>query len=129
MTATGNVPERLRYFRRRPYEYTLLAAHLVDGESGAALYRQTKTGLPTPQFFEVVKLRWRKPSTKVIDGKEVEFAGGFRLPTSEEWGTYGWTFRTYAQANARYKALCDDIDASRNDSGTSEMPPAAEGVN
>lgn len=119
MATHGKVPAALREFTRRPYHYSLMDAHLIEGVEGVAMYRQTKDGLPTPQFFEVMRLRWR--NAHVVGDSEV--AAGFRKPSSEDWGKYGWTFRTYSQAREKYEALCAELDQRVADA---EASPDAE---
>jgi hypothetical protein len=52
--------------------------------------------------FEVVVLQWSKgrtwPSGRISPD-------GWHYPSSEQWGTYGWTYRDLVEARPKYHSL------------------------
>ena len=71
-----------------------------------AIYRQTK-GKQTPAF-EVVIIRTREAS--VAFGKE--FPATEYYPRNEEWGTYGFTYRTLEEAGRKLMQLTREAKAT-----------------
>lgn len=75
---------------------------MVKRSEVAALYTQSwQRDLKNPTdatAFEVVLLRIDKPT---INGA-IKYAGGERLPTDQDWGTYGWTLPSLARALEKF---------------------------
>jgi len=71
----------------------------VKRSGDIAIYRQTKAGLPPA--FEVVTIRRREAS--VAFGKE--FPAAEYYPRNEDWGNYGFSYRTLEEAERKFKQL------------------------
>jgi hypothetical protein len=82
-------------FRRDGFLHELIA----KGGS-VCLVRRSKRNRQI--HFEVAVLQWRKgrswPSGRIS-------TAGWHYPSSEKWGTYGWTYRHLAEARAKYHSL------------------------
>ena len=59
--------------------------------------------------YEVIIIRRQKAHTH----NEIEYPEREVYPTSEHWGTYGWTYRDEAQARAKFEALVRTLDSMR----------------
>lgn len=64
-----------------------------------AIYEQTKKG--QSPAYEVVILRMRE--ARIAFGMELPECEHY--PSSEEWGTYGWTYRSLSEAERKFKEL------------------------
>lgn len=69
---------------------------LVERRGVIAVVRRSKGTLPA--HFEVVRLRVMKPTRFIADPYE-------KYPSSEDWGTYGFTYRTIEEARERVGKL------------------------
>lgn len=81
-TATKLKPVPVNY---KQTGYTLTP---VEETANFAIYHQTG------ETHEVIRKRWRPLSDKFNPG-------GFRRPSSEEWGAYGWTCHGIERARKR----------------------------
>jgi hypothetical protein len=82
-------------FRSGSFDFKLLVR---DGH--IALLRKTKPGLAF-ETFEVVVVQHHKE--RIIAGKSIE--GGEAMPSSEQWGSKGWTFSDKTSAERKAKLL------------------------
>ena len=89
-------PELTFPFRRDGFLHELLEQ---DGPS--CLVRRSKGGRQI--HFEVVLLQWRTARTWPNGDFTPE---GWHYPSSERWGTYGWTYTELAKARQKYDELC-----------------------
>lgn len=80
----------------RKYGYTF---DLVERTPFAAIYSQSRNGKTFA--FEVVRVRSRGESVRVLGGVEVKSEAGEYLPTEKEWGTHAKTVPDLATAKAR----------------------------
>lgn len=71
----------------------------VERIGNVAIYRRWKTG--QSPHYEVVRIRSRE--AREVFGKE--FEAGEYYPSSEEWGTYGWTYPCLDDARRRVGVL------------------------
>ncbi len=82
---------------------------LRDRKANFALYSQhLKPNMPdsgNAAAYEVVVVRVRKAATVTREGKTFECQEGEFLPSNEDFGTYGWTFHTRAEADKRLRDL------------------------
>ena len=81
-------------FRLLGFEYTQLK-RLGD----VAIYRQSKKGLP--DGYEVVRIL--KHEAFSAFGKD--FPAGESYPSSQQWGSDGWTYRTLEDAEQKFQEL------------------------
>ncbi len=83
---------------------------LIERGPKAALYRQIhKTGVPVA--FEVVKVRTRGESTFERAGLKTVVEAGEYLPSTEEWGRFGWTY-SGSGAESRARESLDALNGS-----------------
>ena len=82
-------------FRSGGFEHTL-----ERREGDVAVYRRQRIGLEDVHY-EVVRIKSHNGFT--IAGKT--FPPAETYPTSEEWGTRGWTFNDEAKAKAKFSLL------------------------
>lgn len=79
--------------------------HTLHSKCGkVAIYEQRKTfNDSTPDFvrYEVVILRQYTRDIELSNTK----AGDWYLPTTNEWGRYGWTYVTLEQAQEKAKEM------------------------
>lgn len=80
-----------------------------------ALLRKTISSIPNFVNWEVVVIRVNPvhpmDTASILDGwTHVE-----SLPSSESWGTYGWTFTDLNTATSRFEAACADYDKKLKD--------------
>ena len=80
-------------FHRHGYTH-----RMIKREANIALYSLTKFGRMT---YEVCKVR-TAASDNALTGRK---AGEEYLPSTSEWGIYGWTFQTLPAAERQFKAL------------------------
>ena len=59
--------------------------------------------------WEVVVIRYQKP--RVLSG--VSLPGGERMPASEEWGTYGWTYPSLDAATDSFESKSTSEETQR----------------
>lgn len=65
----------------------------IERVDSVAIYRKSKEGAGGPIVsFEVMEIRNQKAATVTMNGVEVDFPERESLPTSNEWGSRGWTF-------------------------------------
>jgi hypothetical protein len=80
---------------------------LVERTAKAAIYSQSRhPDLPEggkASAYELVRIRKRKERTFERAGVSVKVEAGEYLPSTEEWGSQGWTFPTLGQARDRLK--------------------------
>ena len=79
----------------------------IAREGDYAIYEQAWTGRPNPSVcYEVVVIRYRDAKTQTMpDGNDVHFPAREVYPSSEDWGTYGWTVLTRDAAFDKLAAL------------------------
>ena len=82
-------------FRNGGFDFQLLKRH-----GGIALFRKTKPGFSF-ETFEVVVVQHHKE--RIIAGKSIE--GGEAMPSSEQWGSKGWSFSDKTSAERKAKLL------------------------
>lgn len=81
-------------FRKHGYDYSM-----VNRSDIAAIFQQSDAGKVIA--FEVIKVRISKAChTFGKDYPEREI-----YPGDNEWGLYGWTYKTLADAQARFNQL------------------------
>ena len=73
---------------------------LVERHGMVALYEKMK-GFHAG--YEVVVIQLRKPKKHPFTGVDLPLREAY--PSSEDWGTYGWTYTTLERAQARMKRL------------------------
>lgn len=78
-------------------------------DGARAIYRQTKTGSDR-EWFEVILIR---------EEQERELFGTTRLaqesyPGNSDWGKFGWTFQTRADANRKFDQLPAVLDRPKS---------------
>ena len=73
---------------------------LLKRDGDIALFRKTKLGFSF-ETFEVVLVQHHKE--RIIAGKSIE--GGEAMPSSEQWGSKGWTFSEKTSAKRKAKLL------------------------
>jgi hypothetical protein len=87
-------PER---FSKNGYRFVL-----IKTDNKIAMYEQRSKDRPNIiSAYEIHKLRmWPKPS--VSAKVKVE---GVRLPSNEDWGTFGWTYTSKERALEKYMEI------------------------
>lgn len=86
------------HFQRDGFNYRQIAR-----EGDAAIYEQTRAGIPDPSIgYEVIRIRRRDGF--YIHGRFVEPAEVY--PNSEAWGVDGWTLLTKDAAFAKLREVC-----------------------
>ena len=90
-------------------------AGLADREAGVAIYELTHKGSGKVNNYEVVIIRQHKADNDFIKVK----AGDEYLPSTSEWGQYGWTFPTLELANYKAKHLIHEHFMDKSGSHTS----------
>lgn len=83
-----------RTYNKDGFTHTLVARH----PGVAAIYEQRKGDFVR---YEVVILRQR---TQDYEARQVK-KGDWYLPTTNEWGRYGWTYQTYEAANEKMSKI------------------------
>jgi hypothetical protein len=79
------------------------------GREGAiAILEKTKRGITSARFFEVVIVRRHNGFT--IAGNVIP--PGESMPSSEHWGTHGWSFSDAERAWAKFRKLRDQQQPS-----------------
>lgn len=76
-------------FKRSCFTYTRLYQ-----EADVAVYQQNLIGSDKVTLYEVCIVRTRASDNEFTGTK----AGDEYLPSPEEWGRYGWTYTTQAEA-------------------------------
>jgi hypothetical protein len=83
-----------------PFKRDGFLHELISKDGSVCLVRRSKGNRQT--HFEVVVLQWSNgrtwPSGRISPD-------GWHYPSSEQWGTYGWTYRDLAEARAKYHSL------------------------
>jgi hypothetical protein len=82
-------------FRRDGFDY-----RQIQRTGDVAIFEQSKPGVK-PTWLEVVIIR--RHGEREVFGKRVEPMEAY--PGSEQWGTYGWTFRGSMRAIAKFEEL------------------------
>ncbi len=77
---------------------------LIERTAQGAIYSQSRKGGRVTDW-EVVRIRTRKGRTITTPTGSYEIKAGEYLPTTEEWGTHGWTFTSLAGARDRLNAI------------------------
>jgi hypothetical protein len=80
-----------------PFTSNGFTHELLEQSGQVCLVRRTMEG--RQEHFEVVVLQWRDAHT-FPNGKVA--AAGWRYPSSEHWGAYGWTYTDARMARERY---------------------------
>ena len=75
----------------------------------ATYARWRRSNPPGPVHSEVVVIRRQKAHTH----NEIEYPEREVYPSSEQWGTYGWTYQDEDQARAKFEALVQASDSMR----------------
>lgn len=76
----------------------------VKRNQNFAIYKRTKS--PQNWSYEVIKiLRGNGFSIKDKNGKEVKFEPSESFPSSEQWGTYGFTYSPQSSNNPLQDAI------------------------
>lgn len=83
-------------FRKDQYDH-----ELVDRVKDLAVYRKSKDAF---HQFELMKIRKHKKD-RVIAGNTVSVAGDEYLPSTTEWGGYGWTLPDMVAVEAKIAEL------------------------
>jgi hypothetical protein len=81
---------------------------LIDREGDVALLEKNRPGIPA-RFFEVVIVQKTGAHTWP-DGRTTEPRE--HMPSSEQWGTHGWSFSDIEQAWAKFRKLRDQQQLS-----------------
>lgn len=68
----------------------------VERNDYAAIYRQTKDAI---EAYEVIRVK------RLPKHEKYELPPREAYPTSEDWGDFGWTYRTIEQARAKFADL------------------------
>lgn len=97
-------------FTRNPF-----TCRLIFREAGVAIYELTHKGSGKVNNYEVVIIRQHKADNDFIKVK----AGDEYLPSTSEWGQYGWTFPTLELANYQAKKLIHARTMEKSGSHTS----------
>lgn len=71
---------------------------LMKREGQIVMYSLTKSGRMS---YEVMKVQTQKLDNSFTGRK----AGEEFLPSSSQWGTYGWTYNSLKDAEAHFKSL------------------------
>jgi len=104
-------------FRLLGFEYTQLK-RLGD----VAIYRQSKKGLP--DGYEVVRIQ--KHEAFSAFGKD--FPAGESYPSSQQWGSDGWTYRTLEDAEQKFQELSrrgsHRVGTRGSEPGGRKLPPS-----
>ena len=88
-------------FRFTKYSTTFT---LLDSTEHAALYSRHSQKTGKLQGYDVYRLQSFKTDHTWPNGT-ITPAGTQYLPSSEQWGTYAWSYQTLDRAQARYKTL------------------------
>jgi hypothetical protein len=84
-------------FKKNGFTY-----HLVKRNESCAIYTQKKEGF-SYEYFEVIKIQTVK---KDVDTSFMTLKAGTEFyPSSNEWGSKGWTFKTLEQAEKKFDEL------------------------
>lgn len=91
-----------------PANYTKngFSYQLLERTPEAAIYEQRHEDKLVA--YEVVKVRCRSGRQSIVNGRPVVFEAGEYLPSTEEWGRFGWTYAgkgAETPARARYDQL------------------------
>lgn len=80
--------------------YTRQGFHhqLIRREGNVAVYKQEKNNY---KAFEVVVLRTMKKDNALTG----QMTGDERLPSTSDWGVFGWTYRSEDDANRKFEEL------------------------
>jgi len=99
-------------FKKDKYDHELVERH-----GNFAIYRKTKDEFVQ---FELMQVRVAKSECK-IQGRVIRSVGDEFLPSSEDWGYYGWTLPTIEKARERMvrRAVREGI---RSDQGGTNAP-------
>lgn len=84
---------------------------LVERSGLVAIFERSKDG-GKQSHFETVVLREDKaksasfpPTPKHPNGRKVDYPAQERYPSNEDWGNYGWTYKTLQEARLKASAL------------------------
>lgn len=83
------------------YSYNGFDYKLHKSKGNVALYSQSLKGIFLG--YEVVKAKYRK--AQKIFGKE--YPAGYYMPKDEDWGEYGWTYKSSQRAEDKFKELTE----------------------
>lgn len=72
---------------------------LMKRKGNAVLYCLTKRGRMSYEVMKVMVQKNDDPFTKRKAGEEF-------LPSTSQWGAYGWTFNSKLEAERQFNALC-----------------------
>ena len=86
-----------------PFTKNGFTHELLGREGLVCIVRRSKHG--SQMHFEVVRLRERKESTFERGGKVLTVPSVETYPRSEDWGTYGFTYRSLDQAKAKFQSM------------------------
>lgn len=81
-------------FKKRGFIYKLLKS-----TPHVAMYHVT-----TPSNFQCYEVMTIRYYTKDYDLKGIK-AGDIKLPSSEEWGSHGWTYTNMSHADQKYNEI------------------------
>lgn len=89
-------------FKREGWEYTLLKCNEF-----AALYSMTKTG--NYYEYEVWKLRTHKKDNAFTGVKACDI----KLPSTNDWGHYGWSYSRLDLAEQKFAQLTNEMTKTK----------------
>lgn len=70
-----------------------------------ALYAKCLKSGKGSETYEVIRVRKRPAATVVRGGVSIDYEAREVFPSSEDWGTYAWTYNDLAEAKKRYYSL------------------------
>ena len=82
------------------YKYKLV--NCINNENLALYSIHTKNVESNPLGYEVHILRWQNENTTTINGKEIKFKSKLKTASNEDFGKYGWSFRTLEQVYIQF---------------------------
>ena len=81
------------------YNYELIKLEVLNKKTIKAMYKDSGSN-----NYEVVIIRENKNTTRIIQGKEAHFKP-YKMPSNEEFGTYGWSFNDLTSATQQYNSI------------------------
>ncbi|RPJ55301.1 MAG: hypothetical protein EHM23_26660 [Acidobacteria bacterium] len=79
---------------------------VLKREGKVILVKKNHRQMPNNDFYEVMVIRTSTVERRFPNGAVLPI-GTERLPSTEEWGKYGWTPHNEDQARERFRQTCD----------------------
>jgi hypothetical protein len=100
-TGSGDAPSLRLKLVSTSFLYDSFQHDLVERVGNIAIYRKTKPSIGYAGY-EVVQITLRRPHH--LDPSKYLYDRVEHYPSSEEWGTHGWTYQTLPEARQRVAA-------------------------